>query len=135
MISDKMGRPKKTLQGKEKEGAFVYGMIRFLLSPLFSFSLPEVLKAKGFTDEESQNPGLQKRIQRGSECPEICQTVSKAVLATAVCITRHTTIPTAVLTESNTEGGSVSSLSDKGMPNQKKERKLQHQPLGQRSFV
>ena len=87
-------------------------MLRFLSSPLFSLSLPEVLKAKGFTAEESQTQDLQKQIQRGSECPEICEAViQQAVLA----VHTTTSIPTAIFV-SNSEG-SLSSLSDEGTPN------------------
>ena len=85
-----MGCPKKPLEGKEKEAAFVYASLQAIPSTLFSLSLPDVLRSKGFTDQQSNNPGLQKRVQHRAGCKEIHAAVVEAVLAAAARITKHT---------------------------------------------
>ena len=52
-----MGRPKKPLEGKEKVAALLYAVLKHFPPPI-QMSLPQVLRSKGFTDEESNNPGL-----------------------------------------------------------------------------
>ena len=60
-----MGRPKKTLEPKEKETALLYAVLKHFPPPI-QMSLPQVLRLKRFTDVESNNPGLQKRVQQGA---------------------------------------------------------------------
>ena len=75
-----MGRPKKPLEGKEKEAAILYAVLKHFPSPI-QMSLPQVLRSKGFTDDESNNPGLQKQVQeRGATgCTEIREKAIQAV--------------------------------------------------------
>ena len=133
-----MGRPKKPLEGKEKEAAFVYALLRAIPSTLFSLSLPDVLRSKGFTDQQSNNPGLQKRVQRGAGCKETHAAVIKAVLAAAARITEHT-IPETDSTDSNDEGSpstnkrKSSATKTNTVNNKKKFRYTPHQVLLDRS--
>ena len=61
-------------------------------------SLPQVLRSNRFMDEESNNPGLQKGVQRGAAgCTRICEKAIQAVLdavAAVAQITEHTEGPT-----------------------------------------
>ena len=129
-----MGCPKKPLEGKEKEAAYVYALLQAIPSTWFSLSLPDILRSKGFTEQQSNNPGLQKRVQCGAGCKETHAAVVEAVLAAAAHITKHT-IPDAIATDSNTDL-TVSSLSDEGSPTQTnaKHQHRNQETLHQRSF-
>ena len=96
-----MGCQKKTLEGKEKEAVFVYALLRAIPSTLFSLSLPDALKSKGFTEQQSNHPGLQKRVQHGQGCKKTYAAVVERLLAAAAHTTKHT-FPEAITTDSNT---------------------------------
>ena len=93
---------------------------------VYSLSLPDVHKLKGFTEQQSNNLGLQKRVQSEAGCKEIHAAVVEALLAAAASITKHT-VPEVIATDSNTNSN-VSSLSDKGFPYTNKRKSSTQKP-------
>jgi len=126
-----MARKAQPLEAKYQQAALLYKSLKLL--PSFAISLPKAMTACNFSLTESEDPGLQKRVQRIATRTETHEAAREEILAAAQKVSIRGCTDDASPSVSS-KSPSVSSSSDSSDEDGKKRKTAHQMPPVRRKF-